>query len=90
MPLREKVPQSQRPSKVDVFYQVIERMHGGESAKAVLRELNQQHRGPSGLPYALNVGRVRGGDWPSSGSISAAFTTSPGIRARQSRPLSAP
>jgi hypothetical protein len=39
MPIVEKVPQSQRPSKVDVFYQVIERMEGGESAMAVLREL---------------------------------------------------
>jgi hypothetical protein len=39
MPVVEKVPQSQRPSKVDVFYQVIERMQGGESAMAVLREL---------------------------------------------------
>jgi hypothetical protein len=41
MPVVEKAlrGQSQRPSKVDVFYQVIERMQGGESAMAVLREL---------------------------------------------------
>src|SRR6187551_933352 len=41
MPVVEKAlrGQSQRLSKVDVFYQVIERMQGGESAMAVLREL---------------------------------------------------
>jgi hypothetical protein len=41
MPVVEKAlrGQSHRPSKVDVFYQVIERMQGGESAIAVLREL---------------------------------------------------
>jgi Bacteriophage Sf6, terminase small subunit-like len=37
----ESIPrgEAQRPSKVAVFYQVIERMQGGESAAAVLREL---------------------------------------------------
>ena len=41
MPVVEKAlrGQSQRLSMVDVFYQVIERMQGGESAMAVLREL---------------------------------------------------